>query len=120
MSEKLVAVKLFLQEQGYEIETPWNQQLTFSSRDDLHITVDDEREMMIAVWMSDGEFRVKKDKSWHYRYDASQAVRIDLHDPESLPRLARLVKTGLIEDGDEILKDRAGPGSINCWNKYTS
>lgn len=117
MSEKLVAVKLFLQEQGYEIETPWNQKLVFSPYDDLHLTIDDEREMKISVWISRGEF--KKDKSWHYRYDASQALRIDLHDPESLQRLARLAETGKIEDGDEILKNRDGsPPSTIHWDRY--
>lgn len=108
MSEKLVAVRLFLEEQGYEPETPWNQRIALAPRLDTFITIEDGRDMIIAVWLSHGSSKREKGNSWHHRYDAHLAICIDLHKPDSFQRLSRLVETGLPEDGDDIIKDRYG------------
>lgn len=116
MSEKLALVKAFLIDEGYEVDqqqayppetaqlmgdmSPWR--LLVSPNNHVHIAIEDERDVKIAVWVSHGEFK----RSNHYIYDSNYAVRIDLCHPESFQRLLRLMIDGLPEDGDEVLKDR--------------
>jgi hypothetical protein len=128
MSEKLALVKAFLTDEGYEVDeqrayppetaqllgdmSPWR--LFVSPNRHVHVMIEDERDVKIAVWVSRGEFKVPKEgrerllrTGWHYRYDSHLAVRIDLCHPESFQRLLRLMIDGMPEDGDEMLKGYA-------------